>query len=114
MAGRSGAGTRDLAVSGHVNIDRFLRVRRFPGLDRTEPVASSRVELGGTAANIALVAAERGVRVGLLSRIGDGFPEAFLRRLKRAGVTPLACSSSRADRPRRATSSRTRGADSGR
>ncbi|HTP54237.1 MAG TPA: PfkB family carbohydrate kinase [Thermoplasmata archaeon] len=77
---------RDLAVSGHVNVDRFLRVVRFPGPDRTEPVTASRTELGGTATNLALVAAARGVRVGLLARVGDGFPAEFRRRLAAAGI----------------------------
>jgi nucleoside kinase len=80
------AGERDLAVSGHVNVDRFLRVRRFPDPDRTAPVEGFREELGGTATNVALVAARLGVRTGLVSRIGDGFPAAFLRRLASAGI----------------------------
>jgi ribokinase len=86
MGRRSGTDARDLAVSGHVNVDRFLRVARFPGPDRTEPVVASRAELGGTAANIALVAAGTGVRVGLIARVGEGFPEEFRRRLERAGI----------------------------
>lgn len=86
MVGRPEGTDRDLVVSGHVNVDRFLRVRRFPGADRTEPVLASRAELGGTATNLALVAARGGVRVGLLSRLGDGFPEPFRRRLERAGI----------------------------
>lgn len=86
MTDRLARRDRDLVVSGHVNVDRFLRVARFPGPDRTEPVAASRVELGGTATTIARVAATLGARVGLLSRIGDGFPERFVAELRRAGV----------------------------
>jgi sugar/nucleoside kinase (ribokinase family) len=78
--------TRDLAVAGHVNVDRRLRIPRFPGPDRTVPVSSVRNELGGTAANLALVAARHGVSVGLLSRVGDGFPEEHRRQLERAGI----------------------------
>ncbi|HTP55707.1 MAG TPA: PfkB family carbohydrate kinase [Thermoplasmata archaeon] len=77
---------RDLAVSGHVNVDRFLRVARFPAADRTVPVTGTRTELGGTAANLARVAAARGVRVGVAARIGDDFPAEFRRRLVSAGV----------------------------
>lgn len=77
---------RDLLVSGHVNVDRFLRVARFPGPDRTVPVLADRLELGGTATNLALVAAAHRLRVGLLARIGDGFPAAFRQRLGRAGI----------------------------
>jgi cytidine kinase len=86
MRGRSGTGARDLAVSGHVNVDRFLRVERFPTVDRTVPVSDSRAELGGTAANLAFVAVRHGVKVGLLSRVGEGFPEPFRRRFERAGI----------------------------
>ncbi|MFY9717687.1 MAG: PfkB family carbohydrate kinase [Thermoplasmata archaeon] len=86
MAGKARTSERDLVVSGHVNVDRFLRVVRFPRADRTEPVARARTELGGTATTIALVAAGRGVRVGLLARIGDGFPDSFRRRMSSAGL----------------------------
>ncbi|HTT15938.1 MAG TPA: PfkB family carbohydrate kinase [Thermoplasmata archaeon] len=73
----------DLLVAGHVNVDRFLRVARFPGLDRTEPVLSEREELGGTATTIARVARRLGLRTGLLARVGDGFPERFRAQLRR-------------------------------
>jgi sugar/nucleoside kinase (ribokinase family) len=77
---------RDLLVSGHVNVDRFLRLREFPRNDRTVPVVSQRVELGGTATNIALSASRYGVASGLVARVGDGFPPAFWDRLRRAHV----------------------------
>jgi sugar/nucleoside kinase (ribokinase family) len=77
---------RDLAVAGHVNIDRMLRVRQFPGPDRTVGITSSSVELGGTATNLARVAARGGVAVGLLSRLGDGFPPEFRGLLERSGI----------------------------
>lgn len=77
---------RELLVSGHVNVDRFLRVRSFPPTDRTVPLVESRAELGGTAANLALVAASFGVATGIVARIGDSFPSEFLDRLRRAKV----------------------------
>ena len=86
MAARTGDRRRDLAVSGHVNVDRFLRVRRAPAADRTVPILAVEDRLGGTATNLALVAARGGVRVGLISRVGDGFPGAFRTRLRAAGV----------------------------
>jgi len=73
-------------VAGHINVDRMLRIPRFPGPDRTVAIASSSVELGGTAANLARVAAQGGASVGLLSRLGDGFPSEFRTRLKREGI----------------------------
>jgi sugar/nucleoside kinase (ribokinase family) len=77
---------RDLLVAGHVNVDRFLTVRSFPPEDRTVPIVGTRSELGGTAANLALVAASFGVSTGVVARIGDGFPREFLTRLERAQV----------------------------
>lgn len=80
------ADSRDLLVAGHVNVDRFLRLGRFPARDRTEPVVAERTELGGTATNLALVAAGLGVRTGILSIVGDPFPAEFRHRLAERGV----------------------------
>ena len=77
---------RNLLVSGHVNVDRFLRVRRFPAADRTVPLRSHRAEIGGTAATLARVASSLGVASGIVSRVGDGFPDAFVERLEHAGI----------------------------
>lgn len=77
---------RDLLVSGHVIIDRFLSVRAFPDTDRTVPVLETRTVLGGTAANIAWSASRLGVPTGLVCRVGDGFPEEYLRRFEEAGI----------------------------
>jgi 6-phosphofructokinase 1/ribokinase len=76
----------ELLVAGHVNVDRFFTVRSFPAPDRTVPIIRSRVCLGGTAANLALVAARYGVATGLIARIGDGFPREFLTRLRQANI----------------------------
>jgi len=77
---------RDLLISGHVNIDRFLSIDSFPGPDRTVPVRAHRAELGGTATNLAQAAARLGVATGLVARIGDGFPKEFLGELSRRGI----------------------------
>lgn len=84
MAG--GGGSRQLLLAGHVNVDHYLRVSAAPGRDRTVPVLAERSELGGTAANLALVARRAGVTVGILSRVGDGFPPGFRNRLAREGI----------------------------
>jgi sugar/nucleoside kinase (ribokinase family) len=76
----------DLLVSGHTNVDRFLSVRTLPDPDRTVPVLDVRVELGGTAANLALAASHWGVRTGIVSRVGPDFPEAFARALREVGI----------------------------
>jgi sugar/nucleoside kinase (ribokinase family) len=77
---------RDLLVSGHVNVDRFLRLPDFPSHDRTVPVEAHRVELGGTAGNIARTAVRYGVATGLVSRLGDDFPAAFWAQLESAHI----------------------------
>ncbi|MGI0139700.1 MAG: PfkB family carbohydrate kinase [Thermoplasmata archaeon] len=84
MATRTPPGTprRDLLVSGHINVDHFLTVERFPANDRTMPILSQRRALGGTAANIARVTASYGISTGLLSRIGHGFPPEFWAALR--------------------------------
>jgi sugar/nucleoside kinase (ribokinase family) len=73
-------------VSGHINVDRFLRVQRFPARDRTVPILGERTLLGGTAATIARVAARYGVTTGLVSRLGDGFPPTFWKALRTAQI----------------------------
>jgi len=74
--------SRDLLVAGHVVVDHFLQVAAAPGADRTAPVLAERTVFGGTATNLALAAARKGLRVGLLSRIGDGFPAEFRQVLR--------------------------------
>lgn len=86
MTGTVAHRPRDLLVSGHVIIDRFLSVRSFPGDDRTVPILQGRSELGGTATNIVRVASRLGVATGLVARVGDGFPEEYVATLERAGV----------------------------
>lgn len=86
MSGPLSDRPRDLLVSGHVIVDRFLSVRAFPAADRTVPVLGGRTELGGTATNIARAASRLGVATGLVARIGDGFPEEYLAEFRRAGV----------------------------
>ncbi|HKN07231.1 MAG TPA: PfkB family carbohydrate kinase [Thermoplasmata archaeon] len=86
MSGGVADRPRDLLVSGHVNIDRFLSVESFPPPDRTVPVLSHRAELGGTATNIVRVASRLGVATGLVARIGDGFPKEYIAELRSTGV----------------------------
>jgi nucleoside kinase len=76
----------DLLVVGHTVIDRFWHVPGLPKRDRTVPVESVRVALGGTAANIARACAARGIRTGLVSRVGPDFPKEFRSELVGAGI----------------------------
>jgi len=86
MAGAVTDRPRDLLVSGHVIIDRFLTVRSFPAADRTVPVLKGRSELGGTATNIVRAASRLGVATGLVARVGEGFPREYVITLEKAGV----------------------------
>lgn len=72
----------DLLVAGHTNLDHLIDVCELPRLDRTVPIVRRELRLGGTAANIARAAAGWGVRVGLLSRVGNDFPPAFRATLE--------------------------------
>jgi len=86
MDSTAGDRPRDLLVSGHVIVDRFLSVRSFPEADRTVPVVTSRTELGGTATNIVRAASRLGVATGLVARVGDGFPDEYVAELRRTGI----------------------------
>jgi adenosine kinase len=77
---------RDLLVAGHVNVDEFLRVDKFPIADRTVPVVQRHTELGGTATTIARTASRYGVACGLVARLGAGFPTALREQLTRSGI----------------------------
>lgn len=76
----------DLAVVGHVNIDRFLFAHELPRRDRTVPLRRQAVRLGGTAGNIARAAAREGVRVALVGAVGADFPDAFRATLRTEGI----------------------------
>ena len=83
---RPAHGRLDLVVVGHTNLDHFFRVDRLPATDRTVPLRDREVRLGGTAANIARVAAKLGVRTALASLVGPDFPSHFHHLLVREGV----------------------------
>jgi nucleoside kinase len=76
----------DLVVVGHTNLDHFFRVQHLPDVDRTVPLRDREVRLGGTAANIARVAAKLGVRTALASRVGPDFPPRFRQVLAQEGI----------------------------
>lgn len=75
-----------LTVFGHTNIDYLATVARLPGPDESMAFEGPVRALGGTAANIAVAAAALGTPVALASFVGDDFPPAFERALKRRGV----------------------------
>ncbi len=76
----------DLAVVGHVNLDRFLFAAELPKLDRTVPLRGQSVHLGGTATNIVRAAARVGLSTALVSAVGPDFPSEFRAILEQEGV----------------------------
>jgi len=76
----------DLLVVAHVNVDRLIEVAELPDVDRTVPIVRQSTTLGGPAANVARVAAEAGLAVGVAGRIGPEFPRPFAAELDAAGV----------------------------
>jgi sugar/nucleoside kinase (ribokinase family) len=75
-----------LAIYGHVNLDRIYRLREQPKANTTVEVTDSETRYGGTAGNIAAVAARLGTRVKLASFIGHDFPDAYRKHLQGLGV----------------------------
>jgi nucleoside kinase len=76
----------DLVIVGHTNLDHFFHVEQLPATDRTVPLRDREIRLGGTAANIARVAARLGVRTALVSQVGPDFPSRFHHLLVHEGV----------------------------
>ena len=75
-----------LSVYGHVAIDQILTVTRFPDLNTSVDVTEKSTHLGGTGANIAVVAAKLGVPTALCAFVGADFPKAFEDLISEAGV----------------------------
>lgn len=85
-ATRPSSSSLDLVVVGHTNLDHVFHVERLPATDRTVPLRDREVRLGGTAANIARVAAKLGVRTALVSQVGPDFPIRFSHQMRQEGV----------------------------
>ena len=66
-----------LTVYGHVSIDQIMSVEDFPRMNTTEDVLSKQTSLGGTAANVAVVAASLGVPTAIASFVGADFPKKY-------------------------------------
>ena len=66
-----------LTVYGHVSIDQIMSVEDFPRMNTTEDVLSKQTSLGGTAANVAVVAASLGVPTAIASFVGTDFPKKY-------------------------------------
>ncbi len=68
----------DLLAVGDLNLDLFLQVKRFPGLDDEVDVQTYLRMPGGDAANVATAAAKLGMNSGILACIGEDEEGDFL------------------------------------
>jgi ribokinase len=77
----------DLISIGDLNLDILLTVPRFPNVDDEIAIQEMHYSPGGDAANLASAAAKLGLRVALVSCVGDDSEGQFLRKqLENNGV----------------------------
>lgn len=75
-----------LGVFGHVVVDNIFSVSELPKPNSSMATSGYEVVYGGTGGNIALIASKLGVKTGLASFIGKGFPKGYKRVLEKAGI----------------------------
>lgn len=75
-----------LCVYGHTNLDYILSLQRFPDLNTSVNVESKMTYFGGTAANVATMAAGLGTPTALCSYVGADFPLEFRQLMESKGV----------------------------
>ena len=75
-----------LGVYGHTAMDIIYRSDEFPQPNTCVELKDREEHFGGTAANIARIAATLDVKVALASHVGDDFPKSFMNALKKSGV----------------------------
>ena len=80
------AGPNLVAVFGHTNVDHITLVPAFPPMNQSIQIDGFQRLWGGTAANVAVVAARLGVPTALASFIGTGFPPQFMDDLMESGL----------------------------
>lgn len=75
-----------VAIFGHVNLDRIYSLKEIPKPDTTVEVTESETRFGGTAGNIAAMAAKLEADVKLASFVGHDFPKSYRDHLEALGV----------------------------
>jgi len=75
-----------LGVYGHVVLDHILAVPKLPAAESTVRVLDRNRYFGGTAGNIARMAARLGVRTAVASFVGADFPPDYRAALEEDGV----------------------------
>ncbi|UCC93676.1 MAG: carbohydrate kinase family protein [Thermoplasmata archaeon] len=80
------AGRNLVAVFGHTNVDHITLVPAFPPMNQSIQIDGFQHLWGGTAANVAVVAARLGTPTALASFVGKGFPHDFMAHLLDSGL----------------------------
>ncbi|MCE5295799.1 MAG: carbohydrate kinase family protein [Euryarchaeota archaeon] len=75
-----------LCVYGHTNLDHIMSLEEFPPKNTSVNILEKRRYFGGTAANVATIAASLGVPTALASFVGTDLPMEFKRLMERSGV----------------------------
>lgn len=75
-----------LTVYGHTNLDYIVNLRQFPPKNTSVDVLEKKRYFGGTAANVATMAAALGVPTALASFVGPDFPDEFRSLMLNKGV----------------------------
>jgi sugar/nucleoside kinase (ribokinase family) len=75
-----------LTVYGHTNLDYIMNLRQFPPKNTSVDVLEKKCYFGGTAANVATMAAALGVPTALASFVGPDFPNEFRSLMRGKGV----------------------------
>lgn len=75
-----------LTVYGHTNLDYIMSLGQFPPKNTSVDVLEKKRYFGGTAANVATMAAALGVPTALASFVGPDFPNEFRSLMLEKGV----------------------------
>lgn len=76
-----------ITVVGDIAVDHLCRVDAFPRVNSNSIVEDVSVSFGGSAANTAVACAQLGARTSLLACIGRDFPQDYLKKLERLGLS---------------------------
>lgn len=75
-----------LCVYGHTNLDYIMGLQSFPEKNTSVEILEKKQYFGGTAANVATIAASLGVPTALASYVGSDLPPAFRSLMEEKGV----------------------------
>jgi len=75
-----------LSVYGHVSIDQIVFVDEFPRKNTSADITRKDTRLGGTGANIAVMAASLGVPTAICAFVGEDFPPKYEDTMRSKGL----------------------------